>query len=112
VQTTETHLRPTLTGFRLYGDAGVVVGRDDAFDVFAGDPRVGDQPTTFQYPEQRLSAYALELAAFADTVAGREIGPTTGYSERRSLAITEAGYESARTRRPVDLRERFPGIWA
>ena len=112
VQTTETHLKPLLSGFRLYGDAGVVVGRDEAYEVYQGDPSEDDQPHVLPYPEQRLSTYALELEAFAETVAGRTIGPTTGLSERRSLAVIEAGYESARTRRPVDLRERFPGIWA
>lgn len=112
VQTTETHLKPRLTGFRLYGDAGVVIGRDDEYVVYEGDPREGEQPSSHAYPEQPRSAYALELEAFAETVAGREVGPTTGISERRSLAVIEAGYESARTRRPVDLRLRFPGIWA
>ena len=34
VQTTETALRPALTGFRLYGDAGVVIGSDDWYEVF------------------------------------------------------------------------------
>jgi predicted dehydrogenase len=111
VQTTETHLKPQLTGFRLYGDAGVVIGRDDAYEVYEGDVREGQQPRLLPYPEQGLSPYALELKAFADTVAGRSAGPTTGRSERRSLAIIEAGNESARTRSPVDLRERFPGIW-
>ena len=111
VQTTETHLKPRLTGFRLYGDAGVVIGRDDSYDVYVGDPREGDQPVTYAYPRQTRSAYALELEAFAETVAGGRAGPTTGRSERRSLAIIEAGLESARTRRPVDLRSSYPGIW-
>ena len=111
VQTTETDLRPRLTGFRLYGDQGVVIGRDDGYDVYAVDARKGDQPTTLPYPEHPLSAYALELEAFADTVAGRATGPTTGRSERRTLAVIEAGFESARTRQPVDLRVRYPDIW-
>jgi predicted dehydrogenase len=111
VQTTETALKPKLTGFRLYGDAGVVIGRDEVLDVYVGDPRHGEQPTVLAYPEQALSAHALDLQAFGDTVAGRAVGPTTGRSERRTLAVIEAGCESARTRLPVDLRERYPEIW-
>ena len=63
-------------------------------------------------PSQDLSPYALELRAFARTVNGLELGPTSGASERRSLAIIEAGLESAATRRPIDLRQRYPDIWA
>lgn len=111
VQTTETDLKPRLSGFRLYGDGGVVVGREHSYDVFVGDPREGDQPVTVPYPPQELSAYALELAAFAETVRGGMPGHTTGRSERRTLAVIEAGYESARTRQPVDLRDRYPEIW-
>ena len=51
--------------------------------------------------------YALELEAFADTVAGRTVGPTTGRSERRTLAIIQAGAESAQSGQPVDLQEHF-----
>ena len=111
VQTTETHLKPKLTGFRLYGDAGVVIANDEEMEVYEGDPRDGDQPDVQAYPEAALSPYALELAAFADSVADRSVGPTTGESERRTLAVIEAGFESAKTRKPVDLRERYSEIW-
>lgn len=111
VQTTETALKPKLTGFRLYGDAGVVIGTDESYQVYSDNPGDEGQPRTLPYPEAGLSAYALELRAFAETVAGLEAGPTTGVSERRSLAIIEAGFESARTRLPVDLRRRYPEIW-
>ncbi len=61
----------------------------------------------FSYPEETLSSYAQEMAAFADYVAGEAIGPTTGWSERRSLAIVQAGYESAASGEPIDLSVRF-----
>jgi predicted dehydrogenase len=51
VQTTETALRPRLTGFRLYGDAGVVIGDDESYQVYEGDPRE-NEPRTLPYPEQ------------------------------------------------------------
>ena len=47
------------------------------------------------------------MEAFADYVAGVAVGPTTAHSKRRSLAIVQAGYESAETGRPINLRDRF-----
>lgn len=47
------------------------------------------------------------IETFADYVAGVAVGPTTARSERRSLAIVQAGYESTNTSRPTVLRERF-----
>ncbi len=37
-------------------------------------------------------------------------GPTSGRSERRSLAIMQAGYESAKSGEVVNLRERFGAL--
>lgn len=111
VQTTETKLKPRLTGFRLYGDAGVVIGGDEAYEVHPGDADPGVAPSTLAYPAEKRSPYAQMLLAFVDTIGGAADGRTSGASERRSLAVIEAGYESARTRKPVDLRERYPEIW-
>ena len=57
--------------------------------------------------DEPLSAFALEFRAFADCVLKGVEGPTTGRSERRSLAVVQAGYESAATGRPVNIRHRF-----
>jgi predicted dehydrogenase len=59
---------------------------------------------------ESLSEYAQEMEAFADYVAGVSVGPTTGESERRSLAIVQAGYESAQSGQPVNLRRRFGNL--
>lgn len=59
------------------------------------------------YPEQALSDYAQEMEAFADAVAGESSGLTDASSERRTLAVVQAGYESARSGKPVNLAERF-----
>ncbi|MFN8418685.1 MAG: hypothetical protein U0528_05500 [Anaerolineae bacterium] len=59
------------------------------------------------YPKPALSEYAQEIEAFADYVAGDDSAPTSGRSERRSLAIVQAGYESMRTGAAVKLSERF-----
>ena len=50
---------------------------------------------------------AMELDAFADYVTAGVSGPTTGYSERRTLSIVQAGYESMASGMPIDLCQRF-----
>lgn len=64
-------------------------------------------PEIQPYARAPLSDYALEIQSFADYVAGASEGVTTGRSERRSLAIVEAGYESVVTGQPVNLLERL-----
>lgn len=105
VQTAESKLYGNLGGYVLHGDQGSVragrVGCEVYTDVYA------DQPLRIAYPQAPLSDYAQEMEAFADYVSGLATGPTTGESERRSLAIIQAGYESAASGRPVRLHERF-----
>jgi predicted dehydrogenase len=110
VQTTETDLSPRLRGFQLHGDRGSVIAHSDGYEVYRRDIRDDGRPVLFAYPPQDRSSYALELEAFAEYVGGRRTGPTTAESERRSLAVIEAGVESARTGLPVDLRTRFPEL--
>jgi predicted dehydrogenase len=100
VQSPETRLKGSLRGYTLHGDRGSVRAWREAYEVFS------DQGTgVFAYPQDALSSYAQEIEAFADTVSGVAEGPTMAESERRSLAIVQAGYESARSGRPVDLDE-------
>lgn len=106
VNTPETRFPPSRLGFQLYGDRGIVFGHPDGYTVHSDELGGGDEIVRFGYPPERLSSYALEMQAFADFVAGDE-GPTDGTSERRTLAVIEAGLESARSGRPVDLAERF-----
>ncbi len=114
VHTTETNIPQRMNGLQLYGEGGAVIGgRYGGYDLYLtpGDPQAPQAPSTHhEYPDPGLSEYALELAAFARAVRGIEPGSTDGRSERRSLAIIEAGLESARTGRPVDLVERFPEL--
>jgi predicted dehydrogenase len=79
----------------------------EGYQVFSHDLSGDEQPPVRAYEERALSSYALELEAFADYVDGVSVGPTTGESERRSLAIVQAGYESAKSGEPVKLQERF-----
>jgi predicted dehydrogenase len=105
VQTSETRLPHNLNGFVLYGDRGSVRASKAGCEVFGEEAEAA--PVHLDYPAAELSEYALEIEAFADYVAGQSVGPTTGKSERRSLAIVQAGYESARSGQPVNLEERF-----
>ena len=101
----ELELKGCAGGLWLHGSEGSVHGRDDGYVVFAaGTDRA---PRIRAYPKATLSDYALELAAFADYVEDDLIGPTTGISERRSLSIVQAGYESIDSGEPVDLHARF-----
>jgi predicted dehydrogenase len=106
VQTCETRLPVSLGGYVLHGDQGSLRATRDGCKVFTGG-REGEEPLFLPYPEEALSDYAQEIEAFAVTVSGVAEGPTTALSERRSLAIVQAGYESARSGRAVCLRERF-----
>jgi predicted dehydrogenase len=107
VQTSETRLPGNLGGYVLYGDRGSVRASRDGCEVFDNAAGNDQEPLVLKYPEDTLSSYAQEMEAFADYVSGVSEGPTTGYSERRSLAIVQAGYESARIGKPVHLEERF-----
>jgi len=57
------------------------------------------------YPAGGLSSYALEIEAFVANVRGEAVGPTTGRSELRTLAVVQAGYESVRDRSVVLLTD-------
>ncbi len=103
VQTCETYLGDHLRGYVLYGDQGSLRATKMGCEVFGN---TGER-VTIAWPEDGLSSYAQEMEAFADYVAGVAVGPTTGRSERRSLAIVQAGYESAQTGQSINLKARF-----
>ena len=103
VQTAETRLHGDLGGYVLYGDRGSVRATEESCWVFSDE----HDGVEMGYPEDELSSYAQEMEAFADYVTDGVEGPTSGVMERRSLAIVQAGYESAESGRVVDLEERF-----
>ena len=107
VQTSETRLPGNVGGYVLYGDRGSLRASRAGCEAYGNAAGNSQEPLLLKYPEGALSSYAQEMEAFADYVAGVSIGPTTGTSERRSLAIVQAGYESARTGKPICLEERF-----
>jgi len=69
-----------------------------------------EPPAQQAYPVPSLLDYALELAAFADYIEDDNVGPTTGASERRTLSIVQAGYESIENGKPIDLDQRFGAL--
>jgi predicted dehydrogenase len=105
VQTAETFLGDW-RGLVLYGDKGVARASEKGLEVLTSTR----EWLTLDYPADTLSPYAQEMEAFADYVAGVAVGPTSGRSERRSLAIVQAGYESVASGQPVNLKMRFGDI--
>ncbi len=103
LQTCETHLAGRLAGYTLYGDQGTLRAWKTGAEVHRAD----HEPLSITFDPAPLSEYAEEIEAFADYVAGESVGPTTGISERRSLAVVQAGYESAASGQPIYLKARF-----
>ncbi|HLA42295.1 MAG TPA: Gfo/Idh/MocA family oxidoreductase [Aggregatilineales bacterium] len=104
LQTCEIAFPHNLGGYVLHGDRGSLRASSAGYEVFGG---TADPPGIQPYPAALLTEYALEIEAFADYVAGDESAPTTGRSERRSLAIVQAGYESMQSGQPINLAARF-----
>lgn len=105
VHTPEVQFPPTGMGFQLYGDRGIVLGHRNGYRV-VGDDIGGEDFVSYEYGPRGLSPYALQMEAFFKFIVDGT-GPTDGISERRSLAIIEAGIESAARGIPVDLAQRF-----
>jgi predicted dehydrogenase len=105
LHTCEVGLKNRLGGYTIHGDRGSIHAHRDGCDVYHAAN--GSRPEFVAYPPAELSDYALEIEAFADYVLDGVVGPTTGRSERRTLAIVQAGYESVQTGQPVNLKQRF-----
>lgn len=110
IQTSESKLYHNLRGYVIHGEKGSIRASRDGCEIFTDNTEPGTPSSFLPYPEQGLSSHARIAEAFADYVAGISVGPTTGQSERRSLAIVQAGYESAKSGQPVNLKERFGEI--
>ncbi len=101
----ELNLKGSAGGMLLHGDKGSIRAHEDGYVVYGDNAE--SPPVKRAYPASLMSDYALELAAFADYVAGVQTGPTTGVSERRTLSIVQAGYESIASGAPIVLKDRF-----
>ena len=104
VQSCETWFARKQRGCTLYGELGTIIaGRDGA----VANSTDLEGPQSIAYADEPLSEYALEFRAFADLVLEGTDGPTDAWAEIRSLAVVQAGYESAKSGVPVNLWERF-----
>jgi UDP-N-acetylglucosamine 3-dehydrogenase len=108
IQTPETKVKGPAGGYMVYGTEGSVRAYGNTVELLADDGTVAEVITC---PASELSSFAQEVRAFAQYVEDDVPGPTTGASELRSLAVVEAGYESMRTGKPIDLSERYPDLW-
>jgi predicted dehydrogenase len=106
-QTCESKPFHSVQGYKLFGDRGSLRAWGEGYETYLHEKRTSSPQPIEAYPEAKLTPYAREMEAFADYVDGSHVGPTTGESERRSLAVVEAGYLSARTGKPVDLASRY-----
>lgn len=137
VQTTETWLPGSLDGWRIHGDEGSVIANAEGFEVLsetltrqafgtktsnelkAAAGQHGQQfptrpdirPIPMEYSDVEFSEYALELRAFAELIRGTGEGPTTAASELKTLAVVQAGYESAAGAGVVDMAVRYPDLF-
>ena len=101
----ELELKGSAGGLWLHGSEGSIHARDDGYIAYTDNS--DKAPSLRAYRESTLSDYAMELAAFVDYIEDEKVGPTTGISERRTLSIVQAGYESIESSEPIDLHSRF-----
>ena len=57
-----------------------------------------------------MSSYALEFQVFVDYIGGDESAPMIGYSERKTLAVIQAGAESSDSGEAIDIKECFVSL--
>ena len=95
MQSTEVKLQDDFWGYTIHGDRGSIRAHQGGCDVVCQETNWEHEFIT--YPPAELSDYALEIEAFADYVLEDKIGPTSGQSERNSLAVILAGYKSMLT---------------
>ena len=106
VQSPETRFSGNTGGYVLNGESGSIRAGAESYELLAD----GEDPSPRPYPPSKLSSYALEFQAFADYIGGDESAPTTGYSDRKTLGVIQAGAESADSGEAVDLQERFGSL--
>ncbi len=106
VQSSETRLPAALAGYVLHGERGSLHAGAERAELFLADAD-GSSPKVIEYPESSLSTYAQEIEAFVNAVQSGQDGLTDGRSERRTLAVVQAGYESIESGQPVHLPTRF-----
>ena len=103
VQSPETRFRGNTGGYLVHGERGSIRATADSYELFIDE----EDSTPRSYPVSDLSSYALEFKAFADYIGGDDSVATTGVSERKTLAVIQAGAESADSGSAIDITRRF-----
>ena len=106
LQSREVCVKGGLRGITIYGDRGSLKTTESGYVLFDRDGEAG----TADWPTPELSDYALEMQAFFRYVTEGRPGPTSAESERRSLAVVQAGYESAESGQVINIAERFGSL--
>lgn len=101
LQTSEVKITDQTWGYTIYGDSGTLHAGAESCTISGTEN--GDPHRVLAYPSPALSDYAQEMEAFADYVLDGHMGPTSGESERQSLAVILAGYRSMQSGKPVVL---------
>ena len=102
-QSPETRFRGNTGGYLIHGENGSIRATAYSYELFS-DEFAGEVTS---YPASSLSSYALEFQSFSDAIRNGTSSPTDGVSERRTLAIIQAGFESLESGVPVKIRDRF-----
>ena len=103
LQSREVFVKGGLRGITIYGDRGTLRTTESGYDVYGAS----GVPESFEWPVSEWSDYAQEMDAFVKFVREGVSGPTSAESERRSLAVVQAGYESAASGQVVNIQDRF-----
>ncbi len=103
VQSPETRFPGNTGGYLIHGESGSIRATTRSYELFAE----GEDPAPRSYPSAVLDSYSLEFRAFVNYVHGDESVATTGLSERKTLAVIQAGAESAVTGQAINIEERF-----
>ena len=106
LQSREVWVKGGLRGITIYGDRGSLKTTESGYVLFDRD----GEAETADWPTPKLSEYALEMQAFFRYVTEGRPGPTSAESERRSLAVVQAGYESAESGQVINIAERFGSL--
>lgn len=106
VQSPETRFSGNTGGYMLHGESGSIRASAESYELITD----GEDPAPRPYPPSQLSSYALEFQTFANHIEGDDSAPTTGYSERKTLAVVQAGAESAVSGNAIDIQERFGSL--
>ena len=106
LQSREVFVKGGLRGITIYGIRGTLRTTESGYEIYDAE---GD-PKSTEWPETKLSDYAQEMDAFVQYVREGVPGPTSAESERRSLAVVQAGYESAASGQVVNIQERFGSL--